>query len=435
MADELIARLGLLTGLRVVSRTSAVYFEANPAPLPEIAMRLSVDSVIEGSVAISRRKIRIAAQLVHASHDRVLWAKTYERGVDDVITIQGEIARAIALEVRARLTPREQIILAGVRPSKSAANECYLKGRFFWDKRTEPSLNSAARYFKRAATLEAEYAPAHAGLADTYVVQGILGLVPPHQAFPKAKASVETALQIDDTLVEAHATLGHIRMTYDWNWSGAEKEFKRAIKLNANYAIAHQWYGNLLTIMCRTQEAIAELKIARDLDPLSMPVNAFLGFVYMRARKYDLAVQACRSAIELDSNNPFGHWILARVFDANKELSKALTESRRAVTLSKGSLPFAAHLGYAYARAGEEFQARRIVDDLVGASRKRYVSPYLIALIYVGLGDKTCAFEWLEKAFADRAARLSELPDPPFARLRSDLRFERLLRRVGLPTA
>jgi TolB-like protein/Tfp pilus assembly protein PilF len=434
MTDELITRIAGISGLRVISRTSIMRFKDRQIALPEIARQLSVDAVIEGSVALTDRKMRIRVKLIDGFSDRHLWADTYERELGDVLTLQGQIAQAIAGQVRAQLAPEEQAILARVRPARPSAYEAYLKGRFFWNKRTEADLNRGLEYFNHAVALDPAYALAHAGLADSYELLGILGLLPPKDAFPKAKSAAETALSLDETLAETHTALAHLRMIYDWDWGSAEHEFNRALQLNANYSIAHLWYGNLLTILRRFEEAIAEVTMARELDPLSLPVNTFVGFVYMRARQYDRAIAACREAIELEPSNPFGHWILARVFDAQNELRESLSESERAATLSGNCLPFTAHLGYAYARTGDRVTAQKIIDDLKRLSQKKYVSPYAVAVIYVGLGETDSAFEWLEKAFADRAARLSELEDPPFDNLRLDPRFQDLVRRVGLPS-
>lgn len=433
LASELMGRLGSLCGLRVVSRSSTVYFKAHPAPLLEIAKRLNADWIVEGSIAVRAGKIRIAVQLVHARQDGILWATTYQQDLDDVFRVQSEVARAIALEIRARVSLSGARTPQAAGTPKSAAFEAYLKGRHFWEKRTEAGLKTAVRYFKRAVTLEPEYAVAYAGLADSYAVQGILGLASPRRVFPKAKVEVERALQFDAGLVEAHTTLGHVRMAYDWDWAGAEEAFQRAIQIDPNYAAAHQWYGNLLSIVGRYREAVAELEIARNLDPLSLPVNSLLGFVQMRARNYERAIEACTNAVELDSGNPFGHWILARVYDACGELSKAAREAETAMNLSKGSLQFAAQLGYASARAGDDVTAGRIVRQLVSASKKKYVSPYWIAMVYVGLHDKSHAFEWLGKCLAERSGRLSELLDSPFDKLRADRRFERFFLGIGLP--
>lgn len=434
LANELMSGLSGLTGVRVVSRSSTLYFKAHPAPAPEIALRLGADWIVEGSVSIRARKIRIAVQLVHARQDGVLWATTYQEDLDDVFTVQNEIARAIALEVRARISLSEPRHPEGRGAPKSAAYEACLKGRHFLETRTAEGLNAALRYFRRAVAHQADYAVAYASMADSYVLQGILGLVSPRQVFPKAKSAVGKAIELDGGLVDAQKTLGNIRMLYDWDWSGAEKEFERAIQIDPDHSAAHQAYGILLTIVGRNREAIAELEAARNLDPLSLSANSLLGFVQMRARNYDRAIQACRSAIELHSDNPFGHWILARVYDACGELDKAVAEARKAMTLSRGSLQFASQLGYACARAGDDVSARPIVNDLVSASKKKYVSPYWIATVYVGLGDKVQAFEWLGKALVERSARMTELLDPPFDGLRTDRRFDRLTRGVGLRT-
>jgi tetratricopeptide (TPR) repeat protein len=317
-------------------------------------------------------------------------------------------------------------------PAKRATYEAYIRGRFFWNLRSPEGLRKAIKYFKSAVALEPKFAPAHAGMADAYALLGVLGLVPPDDVFPKAKTAAMVALEIDQSLAEAHATLGHVRMVYDWDWSGSEREFKHALELNFNCSAAHLWYGILLAILRRHDEAIGEMTNARELDPLSLSVNSLLGFVYMRARRYTMAARACKDAIELDPNNPFGHWILARVFDAQHETQKALIESRKAVDLSRGELPFSAHLGYALARQREKGAARQIVKQLIKSSRRRYVSPYLIALIYTALSEKDSAFKWLEKAYSERAARITELSDPQFDRIRSDRRFQGLAQRVGV---
>lgn len=432
VTEELIAHLARVGGVKVISRTSCMHFKTSHVPLPEIARQLNVEAIIEGSVAVANRKVRIRAQLIYAPQDRLLWASAYERNLADALTLQDQIARAIAVQVRGTLMPGRSLSRTSARPSGSAAYEAYLRGRFFWNKRTQADVNRGIRHFRKAVALNPEFAAAHAGLADSYVVLGILGLLRPRDAFPKANAAAKRALELDETLAETHATLGHIRMLYDWDWRGAEKEFKEALDLDSNCSTAHLWYGNLLALRRRNKEAIAELNAARGIDPLSVPVNALLGFVYMRTGQYDLALQACRGAIEFDPNNPFGHWILARVFDVRNELRKALTESKKADELSRGALPFAAHLGYAYARIRNKLRAHKVIEHLTKTSTHRYVSPYLIALIYTGLGQKDLAFEWLEKAYSDRAARLTELCDPPFDNMRSDPRFRGLSQRVGL---
>lgn len=432
LTGELISGLGSLPGVRVVSRLSTLYFRSHPAPLPEVAARLSADWIVEGSVAIHAREIRIGVQLVHGRQDGVVWATTYQENLEDAFTVQAEIARAIAHEVRARISLGESRQPEAHTAPKAAAFEACLKGRHFFETKTPDGLNSALRYFRRAVAQQADYAAAYAGLADSLVMQGILGIASPRKVFPRAKSAVEKALEMDAGLADAYKTLGHIRMAYDWDWSGAETEFQRAIQLDPNHAAARQNRGILLTIVGKNQEAIAELEAARNLDPLSLSANSLLGFVYMRARDYDRAIQACRAATELYSANPFGHWILSRVYDACGEFNKAVAEAREAMALSRQSLQFASQLGYAYAKAGDDVSALGIADRLVSASKKKYVSPYWVAMVYVGLGDKVQAFAWLGKSLVERSARMSELRDPPFDALRSDQRFGRFIRALGL---
>jgi len=427
VTDELITRLAAIQSLRVISRTSCAQVKLGTMPLAEVARRLGVEAIVEGSVTVKGRAIRIRAQLIQAPQDRLLWAASYVRNLADVLKLQDQMVRDIAVQVGVRLASD-----AVYEPEKMATYRAYLRGRYFWNKRSPADLKKAIKHFQKAVTLDPKFAQAHIGLADGYVLLGILGLLPPHDVFPKARAAVAAALKLDQSLAEARATLGHILMAYDWDWGGAEREFKNALGLNPNCSAAHLWYGNLLTILRRHEEATDEVIKARDLDPLSISVNALLGFVYMRAHRYNLATRACKDAIELDPNNPFGHWILARVFDAQHELQKALIESRKAVDLSRSELPFFAHLGYALARRRKRGAARKIIMQLVKGSGKRYVSPYLIALIYTALDERDSAFKWLEKACSERTARLTELGDPPFDRLRPDHRFRKLAHRVGI---
>jgi len=436
VTDELITRLAAMDGARVISLFSATQFKSDDTNLREIAERLGVDALVDGSVAVCGGRIRVRAQLIHARQDRLLWAASYERGFTQLSELQEEIAREITSHVGTRFTaPEARSPQATRHPGSPAVYQAYLRGRFFWNKRTPPDLRNAIKHFEKAAALDPKFAPAPAALADAYVMLAIFGLLRPREAFSKAKRAAATALDLDPTLGDNHATLGHISMVFDWDWRAAERHFQRALTLNFNCSATHLWYGNLLTLSRRYEDAVREVKTARELDPLSLSVSAFLAFVYMRAQEFDRAQEACREAIELDAKNPFGHWMLARVFDAGGELSKALQSADVAVQLSEGGLPFTAHLGYALARSGKRARALSVLQGLQKTSTRTYVSPYLIGLIYTGLRDKDSALKWLEKAYAERAARLTELGDVPFDGLRSDSRFRRLVERVGLPAA
>ena len=436
ITDELITHLAKLSELRVISRTSVMRFKNTRVPLAEIARELGVDAVIEGSVVVSDRTVRIRAQLVGAAPDRHLWAESYERELGDIVIVQEQIAKAIGAQILARLTPDQESRFSKARSVNPDAYDAYLRGRFFWNKRTAPDLDKSFEYFNQAIALDTGYAKAYAGLADYYITLGILALRPPREVYPPAKDAAETALELDETLAEAHNSLAAARHHYGWDWAGAEQEFKRALELDPNCSVAHQWYGALLALMRRYEEAIIEVKRARDLDPLSLVLNAFVGFMHMLVRQHDQAVDATRKAIELDPLYPFGHYVLARCLDARGELGHALEESEAAAGLSGGDLPFLAHLGYANARIGNLVKARDVREQLRELSKTTYVSPYHVARIYTGLGEKDSAFEWLERAFEERTARLpTELQgDPAFDGLRDDPRFEDLVRRMGLPS-
>jgi TolB-like protein/Tfp pilus assembly protein PilF len=431
LTDELITHVAKIVDLRVISRTSAMRFKHSPKSPAEIGRELAVDALVEGSVVLSDSRVRIRVQLVDLSCDRHLWADSYERELGDIVTLQVEIAQAIARQIRARLTTKEKARVA--KTVNPEAYDAYLRGRFFWARRTEEGMEKSFGCFMEAIRLDPTYAAAHAGLADSYLMLGIFGMRSPHDSCPKARAAAERALQLDDTIAEAHTSLAAVRNLYEWNWPGSEQEFRRALELNPNYAVAHQWYATLLSCLGRHEEALREALCARELDPLSLVINAFVGFIHMRARRYDQAVAACTRAVDLDPSNPFGHWILARSLDAADQIREALAQSEEAVRLSANRCPYTAHLGYEYARAGDSHRASAVLHELRERSRTEYVSPYYFALIHIGLNQSDLAFEWLEKAYGERTARLTgELFERLFDPFRSDPRFQDLVRRIGL---
>ena len=432
LAEEILNALTKLPGLKVAARTSAFAFKGRNEDIRRIGETLRVTHALEGSVRKAGNRVRITAQLISIADGCHVWSERYDREMSDIFAIQDEISQAIVNVLRLKLAkPAAQATAR--RAVEPEAYEAYLKGRSFWNKRTEADLNRSIEYFHRAIELDPSYPLAYAGLSDAYVMLGIFGVRPPDDVYPKAKAAASKALEMDETLAEAHAGLGHVLTAYDWDFHGAEKEYKRALDLNFRYPTAHQWYGHMLVVTGRSAEAIAEVIRARDFDPLSVPINAFVGLIYMKARQYGQAIAASRKVIELDPKNPFAHWILARSLDAQNELQEAVAEAEKAVSLSGRTHPFAAQLGYAYARSGDAVKARQAVDQLMELSRSKYVSPYDIALIYTGLGEKDLAFAWLEKAYVERTGRLLELPDPAFDSMRSDPRFLNLVKRIGLP--
>jgi TolB-like protein/Flp pilus assembly protein TadD len=431
LTDELISHIARIETLRVISRTSVMRFKASTLSLPEISRQLGVDAVVQGSVLLSNDKVRIRIALINARNDRHLWADRYEGDFGDIVSLQEQVAQAVMGHVRAQSSDDAEAGLSRARSSvRREAYEAYLKGRYFWNKRTDTDVAKAVEFFKQAISLEPLYAEAYAGLADAFNLQAILGLRAPREVYPKAKAAAERALELNDRLAEAHTCLADIHKLYTWDWRLAEKGYESALQLNPNYSLARQWYAGLLLLTGRHQKAIAEVNRARELDPLSVPITAFAGYVCMKAQKYDEAKESCAQAIELDPNNPFGHWVMARVLDARKELRAALVESEAAARLSGGDMLYFAQLGYALARIGEENRAREIIDRLTELAKSRYVSAYAVATIHAAQGDKNAAFEWLEKSYNERTPRLVELPDIAFASIERDPRFEALMERI-----
>jgi TolB-like protein/Flp pilus assembly protein TadD len=432
--EEILTRLSKIRDLKVISRTSTQRYKSAPTNLPEIAKQLGVANILEGTVQKAGDQVRVHVQLINAATDAHLWSEKYDRKLTDIFAVESEIATNIAATLQAKLTGAEQKAIATRPTENSEAHQLYLKGRYYWNKRGEEGLKKAAEYFERAIKADPNYAPAYAGMADSYALLGFhgYGALPPAEAVPKAKAAAEQALQIDETLAEAHTSLAFAKEEYDWDWSGAEREYKRAIELNPNYGTAHQWYAVHLAVRGRYPEAIAEIKQAQKVDPLSLVINMNAGWVFYFARQYDEAVGQCRKTLELDPNFAPGHWMLGQAYRQKGMHEEAIAEFQKAVALFEGDPIQLAVLGHGYAVAGKRSEAQKIIKELTELSKQRYFPPYFIALIYVGLDDKDQAFELLEKAFAERSANLTVLQaEPMFDPVRSDARFQDLLRRVG----
>ena len=431
LAEEILNALTKLPGLKVVARTSAFAFKDRNEDIRGIGETLGATHVLEGSVRKAGNRVRITAQLIGIADGCHLWSERYDREMADIFAIQDEISGAIVDVLRLKLVGAAD--RAAVRRAMDPlAFEAYLKGRYFWNRRTESDLIKSVEYFNQALMLEPAYALAYAGLSESLIMVAIFGLRAPGDIYPEAHRAAMRALELDETLAEAHEVLAHVKSVFDWDLASAEQHYKRAIELNPNYSAARRAYGHLLALMQRHVEAIAELKRARDLDPLSVPVNSFLALVYMKARQYSQGIAAARAAVELDPNNPQGHWALARCLDADQQFQEALAEAEKAASLSAGSQPYAGHLAYACARIGDRDRAREIVRKMLEAAKTKYVGTYYLGLIYASLGEGDSAMEWLEKAYEERTARLLEVFDPAFDSLRSDARFQDLVRRMGL---
>jgi TolB-like protein/DNA-binding winged helix-turn-helix (wHTH) protein/Tfp pilus assembly protein PilF len=430
MTDELITDLAQIRALRVISRGSVAQYKAKRPPTPQIARELNVDALVEGTVLRSGSRVRISAQLIDARTDRHLWAQTYERDLLDVLALQDEVAEAIASEIEIKLTSREQERLRSAHPVNLEANDLYLKGRYFWNKRTEEGLKKGLEYFQRAIQVDPRYPLGHAGLADAYAVSAYRGYLAPQEGYPKAKAAALKALELDDSLAEAHTTLAAVTGLYDHDWQGAEREFRRAIELNPGYANAHHWYALQLDEMGRPDESIAEINRALELDPLSLIINANAVVILYHARRYDQAIEQLRNAREIDLMFDSYSTLLGLVYEQKGMYKEAVAELKKGVGSSEVDSFSLGALGHVYAVAGERKKALKIVEELKALSKQRHVDPRAMAEVYVGLGDKDQTIAWLEEVYREGSYGLRA--DPRFDRLRSDPRFQALLRRAGL---
>jgi len=434
MTDELITDLGQISALRVISRTSAMTYKGASKPLPQIARELNVEAVVEGTVLRSGERVRITAQLIGLPDERHLWAHSYEGDVRDTLTLQNTVARAIAEQIQATLNRQEEAALTASRAVNPEAYEAYLKGRYFWNKRTGDGLKKAIDYFNVAIETDPGYAKAYSGLADSYALLGDweYGVLSPQEAFPRAKVAATKALALDDKLGEAHTSLAFTLDLYDWDWKSAEKEYRRAIALNPGYATTHHWYAWHLIVMGRNDEGIAELRKAQSLDPLSLIISADLADALCIAHRYDESVQQSRRTLEMDPNFAVAHYQLGQAFEQKRMHDEAIGEFQRAIELSGGSTTFNSNLAYSYAVSGRREEAMKIVKELEGQSQQSSTDAN-IALVYVGLGDNAKAMAWLNRAYEARF-NPSILLRPAFDPLRPDAPFQDLLRRIDLPS-
>ncbi|HEY1422791.1 MAG TPA: tetratricopeptide repeat protein [Candidatus Acidoferrum sp.] len=433
MTEALIAQLSTIRGLRVISRTSAMQFKATRKTVPAIGKELNVDAVIEGSVLRSGDKIRVTVQLIRADTDTHLWAATYDRQLRDVLSLQSDVAQSIARNVEVEITGEEHARLSSARIVDPEAYEAYLKGRYYWNKRTAGSISKAALYFGQAITKDPGYGAAYSGLADCNSGLAWHGFLSPAEALPRAYAAAQKAVEIDPDSAEAHASLALV-LDHQWDWAGAEVEFKRALELNPQYANAHHWYGDYLSIRGRHDEALVEAKRALELDPLNLMIGTWVGLRYYLARRYDEAIEQSQDTVDLDPSFAAAHLILGESYAQKGNHEEGLDQLQTAAGQSGDSPLYMAQVGVSLALAGERKEALRAVRQLQDISGKRYVSPYGIAQIYAVLDDKEQTYKWLEIACRDRAVWMSYLAvDPVFDRIRLEHHFRDLLRRAGLP--
>jgi len=434
MTDELISDLGQISALRVISRTSVMAYKHAHKPLPQIARELNVDAVVEGTVLRSGDRVRITAQLIEASSDKHLWSQSYQGELRDTLALQNQVASAIADQIRISLNPQEQAALKTAKVVDPEAYQSYLKGRFFWNKRTADGLQAALAYFNQAIEEDPKYAQAYSGLADTYALLGDwqYAVMTTKEALPKAKAAAVKALDLDSTLGEAHNSLAFCLDGFDWDLESGGEEFRRAIELNPGYATAHHWYAWHLALLRRYDQAIAEMKKAQNLDPLSLIIDADLAELLALAHSYDESIIQSRKAIEMDPNFALAHNQLAQAYLQKHMNEDAVAELQKAVQLSGGSPTCIANLARAYVASGKRNEAEKLLRDLKNRSTPGYSHASEIAVIYASLGDTDQAMSWLQKGYEERF-NPGVLLRPGFDPLRSDPRFQDLASRVGLP--
>ena len=432
MTDELTTDLAQFGSLRVISRTSAMHYKGASKTAPEIGRELGVDTLIEGTVQRVGDRVRIRVQLIDSASDRHLWARSYDHDLKDVLALQSSAARDIAEEVEGKVVPPPANAPLNLHPVKPEAYEAYLKGRYFWNKRTEDGLKKSIEYFEQAISQDPKFAAAYAGLADSYSILGS-DVLPARVASAKAHVAATKALELDPAIAEGHAELGLVEFYYDWDWTRSEQEFRRAIELNPNYATAHQWYGYYLAAMGRFPEALEEAGKAQQIDPLSLSINTTLAGRYRDLHQYAQAIDLNRRTLEMDPNFMPAHIALGATYEDQGNWSQAISEYQQAVAISQNNPIALASLGSAYGHLGDQAAARKMIARLQEASKHHYVSAFDMATVFAGIGDPDSAFHWLEKAYAQRESQMAFLNithrmDP----LRSDPRFADLLRRMGL---
>jgi len=432
LAEELINALSQIKDLRVVARTSAFSFKGKEIDIREIGKKLNVDTLLEGSVRKAGNRLRIAAQLVNVADGYHLWSERFDRSIEDTFAIQDEISLAIVDKLKVKLLGKEKANLLKRHTHDLEAHNLYLRGRWFWNKRSEDGLKKAIEYFKLAIEKDPNYALAYAGVADSYYVLPYYSSLRPKDVYPKAKDAVMKALELDETLGEAHASLAAMKRAYEWDWVGAEKEYKRAIQLNPNYATAHHWYGYYLLIMARFDEALEEIEIALELDPLSPSINLDAGEVHFNARQYDRARAQYQKIIEMNPNFSYAHWGLGKIYLAKSKYEEALSEFQKEKGLGGWNTYLESWIGIAYAKMGQRVKAQELLDNLLERSKHVYISPYGLAMFYFALREDNQGFAWLDKAYEEREYWLCYINvERLFDNIRSNPRFRAFLKKMG----
>ncbi|MBD0369705.1 MAG: protein kinase [Pyrinomonadaceae bacterium] len=433
LTESIINSLTQLPDLRVIARSSVFRYKGKAADPIAFGKELGVRAVLTGRVMQRGDNLTVSVELVDVRVNKQLWGEQYERKISDLLIVQREIAQEISANLRTKISGEVKSRVTKRYTENAEAYQLYLKGRYFWNKRTREDLKKSIEYFNQAIERDPNYALAYAGMADAYVLFSGYSVSSPQDSYPKAKAAARRALEIDDALAEAHAALGLEMFAYEWKAADAIREFRRAIELNPNYATAHHWYGNqVLLYTGHFDEAIAEMKRAQELDPLSLIVNADVGDTYFYARQYDKAIEQLLKTIEMDQSFYYAHYELGMAYEMKGQYAEAIASYQKARSLNADPRVLAL-LGHAYAASGRRDEALKMLNQLKELAKQQYVAAYNFVIIYAGLGDKDRAFEWLEKTYEDRTSRMTILQVDPFLDpLRTDERFTEMMRRVGL---
>ena len=434
ISEALINSLSELQQLRVIARPTAFRYKAKDVDPRQVGRELGVAAVLTGKVRQMQDALNVQVDLVDAVTGAQIWGAGYDRNIADLVAVKQAIAQEITAKLKLKLSSEEQRRLVNRDSTNAEAYQFYLRGRYFWNKRTSDGIKQAIEHFQQSVERDPNFALGYVGLADSYIGLTFYNFAAPHETMPKAKESAIKALALDNTLAEAHASLAHVLMNYDWNWSEAEKEFKRSIELKPDYATAHEWYAiHYLTATGRLEEAVQEMKKALELDPASLVMNTFMGATLYYAGRYDEAIDQCRRTIQMDPNFAVAHWHLGLAYEQKQILDAATEEFKKAISLSEGSPLMRAALGRAYAESQKKYEANEMLSELNELAKRQYVSAYEVAKIYVALGNSEQAFQLLAKAYAEHSFHLPNLNVcPQLKPVRSDPRFQDLVQRIGL---
>jgi TolB-like protein/Tfp pilus assembly protein PilF len=433
LTGELISQLAQIGGLKVISRTSIMQYKDTDKSLPEIAEELNVSSVLEGTVLRVGGTVRISLELIHAGTDRSIWAHSYERNLNDILELQGEVALDVARKVKVELTADELEMFSNIQPVSMEAHEAYLKGRFYWNQRTLPALEKSLEFFSLAVTVDSCYAEAYSGLADAYIMLENYGGYGPSSTYPQARKAALKAIELNDRLAAAHNSLAIVKWHYDWDLPGAEREFELAVSLNPNYATAHHWYAIYLALTGHHEKSKDEIEKALAVDPVSLIVNAAVGLIYYFSGDYSEAIRRSRQTLEMDANFFAAYTVLGKAYFQKGEHGESIESLRREITLSGRRSNILAILAHPLVASGRVTEAEEIYRELLERVETRYVSPYDMAVVSLALGNHDEALGWLERACEDRSSSIFNIrAEPLFKTLWDRPEFVALMSRMGL---